>query len=145
MNDEGIIAIASDHAGYKYKGIIKKYLISKGYEVRDFGTESEEPADYPLYMRPAAEAVASGECRRGILLGGSGNGEAIVANKVKGIRCAVCWSKKSAQLATEHNNANMISIGQRMVTEKVAVEIVETWLTAEFQGGRHERRISQIE
>jgi ribose 5-phosphate isomerase B len=139
------IAIASDHAGYRYKEKIKEFLVSKGNEVQDFGTDSEVSVDYPLFIRPAAEAVARGECDQGIILGGSGNGEAIVANKVKGIRCAVCWSKESACLAREHNNANIISLGQRMMGEETALEIVEAWLTASFEGGRHERRIQQIE
>jgi ribose 5-phosphate isomerase B len=146
MNQESMkIAIASDHAGYRYKEKIKDFLQSKGHEVQDFGTDSEESVDYPLFIRPAAEAVAQGECNQGIILGGSGNGEAIVANKVKGIRCAVCWSKESARLAREHNNANIISLGQRMMNPETALEIVETWLSATFEGGRHERRIQQIE
>jgi ribose 5-phosphate isomerase B len=139
------IAIASDHAGYMYKEKIKEFLVSKGYKVEDFGTYSEESVDYPLFIRPAAEAVARGECDDGVILGGSGNGEAIVANKVKGIRCAVCWSRDSARLAREHNNANIISLGQRMMTQETALAIVETWLSASFEGGRHERRIQQIE
>lgn len=146
MNQKSIkIAIASDHAGYRYKEKIKKSLQSKGYEVQDFGTDSEESVDYPLFIRPAAEAVAQGKCDQGVILGGSGNGEAIVANKVKGIRCAVCWSRESARLAREHNNANIISLGQRMMSPETALEIVETWLSASFEGGRHERRIQQIE
>lgn len=140
-----IITLASDHAGFRYKEKIKKFLLAEGYRVRDFGTDSGRPVDYPLIIRPAAEAVAEGKCKSGIVLGGSGNGEAMVANKVKGIRCAVCWNKKSARLAREHNNANMIAIGQRMVSLKTALEIARTWLAAEFQGGRHLRRINQIE
>jgi ribose 5-phosphate isomerase B len=139
------IAVASDHAGYRYKERIKEFLAAKGYEVRDYGTNSEESVDYPLFIRPAAEAVAQGECDQGIVLGGSGNGEAIVANKVKRIRCAVCWDKDSARLAREHNNANVISIGQRMMSAETALEIVEIWLNATFEGGRHEKRIQQIE
>jgi len=139
------IAIASDHAGYQYKSIIKAHLLSKGYEVRDFGTDSEESVDYPHFIRPAAEAVSRGECDQGIILGGSGNGEAIVANKVKGIRCAVCWNSDSARLARAHNDANIISLGQRMMTPETAIEIVDTWLSAKFEGGRHEKRIHQIE
>ncbi len=139
------IAIASDHAGFQYKEKIMEFLASRGYEVRDYGTNSEEPVDYPLCIRPAAETVARGECDQGIVLGGSGNGEAIVANKMKGIRCAVCWNRDSARLAKEHNNANMISIGQRMMSIESALDIVETWLNAVFEGGRHGRRIQQIE
>ncbi len=139
------IALASDHAGYQYKEKIREHLESQGYRVKDFGTDSEESVDYPLFIRPAAEAVARGECDRGIVLGGSGNGEAIVANKVKGIRCAVCWNVVSARLAREHNDANVISLGQRMMTPAAALEIVDTWLAAQFEGGRHEKRIRQIE
>lgn len=139
------IAVASDHAGYQYKEKIKGHLASKGYQVEDFGTNSEEPVDYPLFIRPAAEAVARGDCDKGIVLGGSGNGEAIVANKVRGIRCAVCWNEESARLAREHNDANIISLGQRMMTPETAIGIVDAWLSAKFEGGRHERRIGQIE
>jgi len=138
-------ALASDHAGYQYKEKIKEHLESQGYRVKDFGTDSEKSVDYPLYIRPAAEAVARGECDQGIVLGGSGNGEAIVANKVKGVRCAVCWNVISARLAREHNDANIISLGQRMMTPSTALEIVDTWLAAQFEGGRHEKRIRQIE
>jgi len=139
------VAVAADHAGFCYKGKIKEFLESRGFDVQDLGTDSEVPVDYPAVIRPAAEAVASGDCDLGIVLGGSGNGEAIVSNKVKGIRCAVCWDRASARLAKEHNDANMISIGQRMVPLATALEIVEAWLTARFEGGRHGRRIEQIE
>jgi ribose 5-phosphate isomerase B len=139
------IAIASDHAGYRYKEMLKEHLIAKGHEIEDFGTGSEEPVDYPLFIRPAAEAVTRGNCDLGIVLGGSGNGEAIVANKVPGIRCAVCWNSESARLAREHNDANIISLGQRLLSPDVALEIVDVWLGAAFQGGRHKRRIQMIE
>ncbi len=139
------IAIASDHAGYQYKKKIKEHLTLMGHQIKDFGTDSEEPVDYPLFIRPAAEAVARGECDQGIVLGGSGNGEAIVANKVRGIRCAVCWNTDSARLAREHNDANVISLGQRMMGPETALEIVDAWLSAQFEGGRHKRRIEQIE
>jgi ribose 5-phosphate isomerase B len=138
------IAIGSDHAGFQYKEKIKAYLTSKGIEVKDFGTFSEESTDYPLWIRPVAEAVAKGEFPAGIVLGGSGNGEAIVANKVKGIRCAVCWSEQTASLAKEHNNANMISLGQRTISADLALKVVDAWLKAEFEGGRHARRVQQI-
>lgn len=139
------IALAADHAGYLYKEEIRGFLRAKGFGVMDFGTHSEEPVDYPDVLRPAAEAVARGECALGIVLGGSGNGEAMVANKVRGIRCAVCWNAMTARLAREHNDANMISIGQRTVSEEMALEIVQAWLGAKFQGGRHVRRIGKIE
>ena len=139
------IALGSDHAGYKLKEIIKNHLKSKAYAVADYGTDSDEPVDYPDYIRPAAESVANGENDLGIVFGGSGNGEAMVANKVKRIRCGLCWNEKSARLAKEHNNANMISLGERMISEEEAVRIVDTWLKAEFKGGRHLRRIEKIE
>ena len=139
------IAIASDHAGYQYKEAIKAFLAEHGHEPVDFGTNSDEAADYPLFIRPAAEAVASGECERGIVLGGSGNGEAMVANRVPGVRCALCWNHESAEMGRRHNNANVISIGQRMVTLETALEIVATWLDTPFDGGRHARRIAQID
>ena len=138
------ISVASDHAGYHLKEALKKHLASKGYTVKDFGTDSDASVDYPLFIRPGAEAVASGDCDLGIVLGGSGNGEAIVANKVAGVRCAVCWSVQSAVLAKEHNNANVISLGERLVPEDLAKQIVDAWLGAEFQGGRHHRRIEEI-
>ena len=139
------IAIASDHAGYRYKEEIKKYLAEKGCEVTDFGTDSPDSCDYPDFIRPAAEAVASGEYERGIVLGGSGNGEAMAANKVPGIRCALCWDQRSARLAREHNDANVLSMGERMVSISAALEIVDIFLTTEFEGGRHRRRIEKIE
>ena len=139
------IAIGSDHAGFIYKEKIKKYLSTLGHEVKDFGTHSEEAADYPLYIRPVAEAVARGDAERGIVLGGSGNGEAMVANRLRGVRCALCWNVESARLARSHNNANMISLGQRMVSEDTALEIVRVWMETPFDGGRHERRIRMID
>src|SRR3569833_3339308 len=120
------IAIGPDHAGFKYKEEIKKFLLKLGHDVKDFGTNSDAAVDYPVYIRPTAEAVARGECERGIVLGGSGNGEAIVANRVKGVRCALSWNLESARLGSQHNNANVISIGERMVTIEMALEIVKT-------------------
>jgi len=139
------IAIGSDHAGYAYKERIKEYLRESGHEVRDFGTDSEKSTDYPLYIRPVAEAVARGEFERGIVLGGSGNGEAMVANRVRGVRCALCWNIESARLGRSHNNANMISLGQRMISEETALAIVRVWLETPFDGGRHENRIRMID
>ena len=139
------IAVASDHAGYLYKTLLATHLSQAGHEVVDFGAHSEEPADYPDFIRPAAEAVASGECERGIVLGGSGNGEAMAANRVKGVRCAVCWSQESARLARAHNDANMIALGQRLLSEREAIAIVTTWLTVDFEGGRHARRIAKLD
>jgi ribose 5-phosphate isomerase B len=139
------VSIGSDHAGFEYKEKIMALLTSLGHEVLDFGTFSTEPVDYPLFIRPTAQAVANGECDRGIVLGGSGNGEAIVANKVRGIRCALCWSLETARLAREHNDSNVLSLGQRMIPEDLALEIVKIWLTTPFEGGRHIRRIAEIE
>jgi len=139
------IAIGSDHAGFRYKEKIKELLQSLGHDVTDFGTHSEEPVDYPLFIRPVAEGVARGEFERGIVLGGSGNGEAITANRVKGVRCALCWNVESARLGRLHNNANVISIGERMVALEMALEIVRVWLETPFQGGRHQHRIDLID
>lgn len=139
------IAIASDHAGYRYKELLREHLATLGHEVVDFGTGSTDPVDYPLYIRPAAEAVAAGRCQRGIVLGGSGNGEAMVANRIRGIRCALCWSVESARLARAHNDANMISLGERMLSPEQAREIVEVWLATPFDAGRHLRRIRLID
>jgi ribose 5-phosphate isomerase B len=139
------IAIGSDHAGFRYKETIKRLLTELGHAVDDFGTDSEDPVDYPLFIRPVALAVAGGEAERGVVLGGSGNGEAMVANRVKGVRCALCWDVTTARLARQHNDANVISIGQRMISEEVALEIVRTWLETPFEGGRHLRRIQMID
>jgi ribose 5-phosphate isomerase B len=139
------ISIGSDHAGFEYKEKIKSVLTGHGHDVHDFGTFSAEPVDYPLFIRPAAQAVASGECERGIVLGGSGNGEAMVANKVRGVRCALCWSLETARLARAHNDSNVLSLGQRMIPEELALQIVSVWLTTPFDGGRHVRRIAMIE
>jgi len=139
------IAIASDHAGFTYKEAIKTVLIEGGHEVTDFGTHSAESCDYPDFIRPAAQAVANGECERGIVLGGSGNGEAMAANKVKGIRCALCWDLRSARFSREHNDANVLSLGERMVSVHEALEIVALWLNTPFEGGRHIQRINKIE
>jgi ribose 5-phosphate isomerase B len=140
------IAIASDHAGFEYKEAIRSWLTSLGqHQVMDFGTSSTEPVDYPDFIRPAAEAVARGACERGIVLGGSGNGEAIAANKVPGIRCALCWNEDTARLSRQHNDANVLSLGQRMIPQELAIRIVEIWLSTGFDGGRHLARIRKIE
>jgi ribose 5-phosphate isomerase B len=139
------IAIGSDHAGFRYKGLIIEMLRAAGHQVEDMGTNSEEAVDYPLFIRPVAEAVARGDYERGIVLGGSGNGEAIVANRVRGVRCTLCWNVESAKLGRAHNNANVLSIGERMVSEAEMKEIVNTWLTTPFDGGRHQRRIDEID
>jgi len=139
------IAIGSDHAGYRYKEKIKQLLSGLGHVVVDFGTDSEEPVDYPIFIRPVALAVARGEADRGVVLGGSGNGEAMAANRVKGVRCAVCWNVESTRLARQHNDANIISLGQRMITEEAALEIVHVWLETPFEGGRHLHRIQLLD
>ncbi|MCF4097108.1 ribose 5-phosphate isomerase B [Maritalea mediterranea] len=138
------IAIGTDHAGYRYKEKIKSFLTAAGHEVQDFGTFSDESCDYPDFIFPVAKAVASGEFERGIVLGGSGNGEAIAANKIKGIRCAVCWNTLSAEMARRHNDANVLSLGERMIYEDQLEAIVTTWLETPFDGGRHARRIQKI-
>jgi ribose 5-phosphate isomerase B len=139
------IAIGSDHAGFRYKEKVKELLQNLGHDVTDFGTHSAEAVDYPRFIRPVAKAVARGEFERGLVLGGSGNGEAITANRVKGIRCALCWNVKSARLGRQHNNANVISIGERMVSLGTAFKIVRVWLDTPFEGGRHQRRIDLID
>ncbi len=139
------IGIGSDHAGYRYKEEIKKYLAQRGHEVKDFGTNSEMTVDYPAFIRPVAEAVASGEVERGVVLGGSGNGEAMVANRVHGVRCALCWNDESARFGRQHNDANVISLGQRMISLEIALTLVQIWLDTPFEGGRHVRRIQMID
>jgi len=139
------IAVASDHAGFRYKEALRAELAAAGHDVRDFGARSEEAADYPRFVRPAAEAVARGECERGIVLGGSGNGEAMAANRVRGVRCALCWSEESARLARAHNDANVLSLGQRLLDLELARAIVRVFLETPFDGGRHARRIALLD
>lgn len=139
------IALGSDHAGFVYKEKIKELLPSLGHEAVDFGTYSTDPVDYPKFIRPAAQAVAEGKCDRGIVLGGSGNGEAIAANKIHGVRCALCWNEETARLSRQHNDANVLSLGERMISEEMALLIVRVWLSTEFEGGRHVARIAQLE
>ena len=139
------IAIGSDHAGFEYKALLRDALRDMGHEVADLGTDSSEPVDYPRFIRPVAEAVARGEYERGIVLGGSGNGEAIVANRVRGVRCTLCWNVESARLGRAHNDSNVLSLGQRMVGREQALEILRAWLDTPFDGGRHARRIAEID
>ena len=139
------IALASDHAGFRYKTLIAALLTRAGHEVVDFGTHSEDPVDYPDFIRPAALAVAGGQCERGIVLGGSGNGEAIVANRVRGVRCIVAWNEESARLGRAHNDANVLSLGQRLLPEDQLQLVVETWLATPFEGGRHTARIAKLD
>ena len=140
-----LIAIGSDHAGFRYKEAIKRMLAAEGHTVKDFGTHSEEPCDYPDFCFPVAEAVARGEVDRGIVLGGSGNGEAMVCNRVKGVRCGLCWTPQIAIWNRSHNDANVLSLGQRTVTEDEALDIVRTWLATPFEGGRHVPRVQKID
>jgi len=139
------IAIGSDHAGFKYKTQIIKWLIENGHKVDDFGTDSEKSCDYPDFIRPVAQAVAAGKYDRGLVMGGSGNGEAIVSNRIKGIRCAVAWDLRSEKLSRLHNDANILSLGQRMMSIEEALEIVELWLATPFEAGRHLTRIQKID
>jgi len=139
------LAIGSDHAGFAYKEAIKAMLLGDGHSVKDFGTTSVEPVDYPDFIRPVAEAVARGEFERGIVLGGSGNGEAIVANRICGIRCGLCWNEQVAIWNRSHNDANMLSLGQRTISQAQALAIVRVWLTTPFEGGRHIARIRKID
>ena len=139
------IAIGTDHAGFLLKAPIIHLLESSGIKVIDMGCFSTELCDYPDFIRPAAKMVISGEADRAIVLGGSGNGEAIAANKVKGIRCALCYDLWTAEMARKHNNANCISIGSRTTSKELCLQIIEKWLTTEFDGGRHLIRIRKIE
>jgi ribose 5-phosphate isomerase B len=139
------IAIGSDHAGFRYKEKLRGMLVGAGHQVKDFGTDSEQAVDYPTFITPVALAVARGEFERGIVLGGSGNGEAMAANRVKGVRASLCWSEESARLARAHNDANVLSLGERLLDWDTVVRIVETWLATPFEGGRHLRRIQLLD
>ena len=139
------IALASDHAGYKYKTMLGAWLREQGYEVEDFGTHSEDPVDYPDFIFPAARAVADGRCERGIVLGGSGNGEAMAANRIRGVRCALCLTEEAAKLARAHNDANVISLGERLVSQELALRIVRVWLDTPIEGGRHMARLAKLD
>jgi ribose 5-phosphate isomerase B len=138
------IALASDHAGYPLKELIKVYLSEKGIDVTDVGTFSDESVDYPEIMRKGCAVVLEQECM-GIIFGGSGNGEAMAANKVRGIRAALCYSEETARLARSHNNANVMSIGARLTDEDTAKKLVDIFLETDFDGDRHQRRIDDLE
>lgn len=139
------IALGSDHAGFSLKERVKILHAELGHEVVDFGCLTAERCDYPDYCRPAAEAVGSGDCERCIVFGGSGNGEAIVANRVRGVRAPLCWSLETARLGREHNDANGLALGARFLDEELALEIVRLWLHTPFEGGRHLPRIRKID
>ena len=139
-----MIAIASDHGGYHLKEHIKAYLAAKGITCQDFGTDSTESCDYPVFGKAAAEAVASGQCEKGIVICTTGIGISITANKVKGIRCALCSDPLSAEMTRRHNDANMLAMGAGMVGPNLAERIVQVFLNTEFEGGRHARRVGLI-
>jgi ribose 5-phosphate isomerase B len=138
------VALATDHAGFPLKAPIADWLTAAGHEVVDFGTDSTDPVDYPDVIAPAARAVAAGDCRVGIVLGGSGTGEQIVSNKIRGIRCVEAADPVTARLGREHNDANVLAMGARIVGSEVALACVEAFMTASFQGGRHARRVDKI-
>jgi len=139
------IGIASDHAGFRYKTFVAQHLRNLGHEVQDFGAESEAPVDYPDVIRPLATAVAQGKLDRGVVFGGSGNGEAMAANRFRGVRCAVAWNQESARLSRAHNDANVLSLGQRLVSEDQVLAIVDLWVATPFEGGRHVARIRKLD
>lgn len=139
------IAIGADHAGFRYKEMIIEHLTANGHEVKDCGTFSAERCDYPDFIQPVARGVQAGEFERGIVLGGSGNGEAISANRFKGIRCAIAWDLRSAKFSRLHNDANVLSLGERMMSESECLEIVDLWLETPFEGGRHIPRLEKID
>jgi ribose 5-phosphate isomerase B len=138
------IAIASDHAGYRLKGLVARHLTDAGHEVDDLGTDSEEPVDYPAFCAAAGRAVVRGEADFGIVIGGSGQGEQIAANKVHGVRAALCHDVTTAELARSHNDANVLSLGGRLLGETLALAIVDTFLAGTFEGGRHVGRLEQL-
>ncbi len=138
------IALGADHAGYRLKEEIKRFLEEEGHEVVDLGTHSEEPVDYPPYCAAAAREVVAGRADRAVLFGGSGQGEQIAANKVRGIRAALCHDLYTARLSREHNDANVLTMGGRIVAPALAREIVRVWLATPFEGGRHIRRLELI-
>jgi ribose 5-phosphate isomerase B len=138
------IAMGSDHAGYPLKETLKAYLLDEGHEVIDLGTDSEEPVDYPAFCAAAAREVVAGRADRAMVFGGSGQGEQIAANKIRGIRAALCHDLFTARLSREHNDANVLAMGARIVAAGLAVEIVRVWLATPFEGDRHIRRLEQI-
>jgi ribose 5-phosphate isomerase B len=144
MSDKLVVSIGADHAGFEAKGMIAAHLQEAGYAVIDHGTFSVDSVDYPDFVHPVAEDVTSGEARFGIIFCGSGNGTAMTANKHPGIRAALCWSEELAALARQHNNANVLSIPARFVSEELAMKMTDIFLITEFEGGRHERRVNKI-
>jgi ribose 5-phosphate isomerase B len=138
------VAVAADHAGYRLKTVVAEWLQENGHEVLDLGTDSEESVDYPPFCAAAARAVVKGEAERGIVIGGSGNGEAIAANKVRGARAALCHNEWTARMARQHNDANVLAMGARLLADAYALVLVEVFLSTDFEGGRHENRIEQL-
>ena len=138
------IAMACDHGGLRLKNVLKADLEKNGYEVEDFGTYSEDSCDYPDYASLAAKAVASGKCERGVVVCGTGIGVSITANKVDGISCALCHDVFSAKATRNHNDSNMLAMGQRVIGEGLALEILHTWMSNEYEGGRHDARIEKM-
>jgi len=139
------IGVASDHAGFRYKEAIIAHLREQGHDVTDYGTFSADSTDYPIFIRPVALDVAAGTLDRGVVLGGSGNGEAMVANRVPGVRCGLAWNEESARLTRQHNDANVLSLGERMMSLETALRLVDLFLSEPFEGGRHSRRIKLID
>jgi ribose 5-phosphate isomerase B len=144
MNKQYTIAVGSDHAGFKLKNQVLVHLLELGHEPQDFGPDSAESVDYPDYAHAVAESIAKGENQLGILICGSGNGVCITANKHASVRAALCWKPEIAALARQHNDANIICIPARFVTARNALDIINAWLSAEFEGGRHQRRVEKI-
>lgn len=139
------IAIGCDHAGYPLKVAVEDKLLKEGYGIMDVGTESTESVDYPIYGKSVGRAVASGLADRGIVICGSGIGISIAANKIKGIRCALCTSVEMAEMSRRHNDANVLAMGARMIEQDLAFEIVDKWLATDFEGGKHLRRINMLD
>lgn len=144
MKEEKIIPIASDHAGFELKEKVKEYLIEKGFEIKDFGTFSAESVDYPDFAHQIGSAIHKGVYSRGIVICGSGNGVQMTVNKYANVRCALCWNEEIAQLARQHNDANMIALPARFIPAETALRLVDIFLTTPFEGGRHQRRVEKI-
>ena len=140
-----VIAVASDHGGFRLKLAVKEHLIERGYKVVDLGTDTEDSVDYPVYGQTCGEAVAAGKADLGVVCCGTGIGISIAANKVKGVRCALCTSVEMAELAKQHNNANVLALGGRILETEEAIRITDAWLDSEFQGGRHKRRTDMLD
>lgn len=139
-----IIPMACDHAGYELKEVVKKYLEDKGFEVKDYGTNSSDSVDYPDFAHQVGRAINCGEFRRGIVICGSGNGVQMTVNKYPNVRCALCWTAEIAHLGRQHNDCNVISMPARFIPQETALEIVDEFLNTDFEGGRHQRRVEKI-